>query len=79
MRRNRLPRIYRAPFFISISIGKLHFIANSSRRGGNWNASLERFLDFYNDHRPHQGYRTRVHTPSALFWETAEQSYLPEV
>jgi hypothetical protein len=29
--------------------------------------SLAEFLRFYNDQRPHQGYRLRGQTPSALF------------
>jgi len=29
--------------------------------------SLAEFMRFYNDQRPHQGYRLRGHTPSALF------------
>lgn len=31
-------------------------------------ASLQRFLRFYNDQRPHHGYRVRGRTPSELFW-----------
>ena len=34
--------------------------------------SLQHFLHFYNHQRPHQGYRTRGRTPSALFWGAAE-------
>jgi transposase InsO family protein len=30
--------------------------------------SLDDFIRYYNDDRPHQGYRTRGRTPSALFW-----------
>lgn len=30
--------------------------------------SLDGFMRFYNDDRPHQGYRLRGQTPSALFW-----------
>ena len=33
--------------------------------------TLEAFLRFYNDQRPHQGYRLRGQTPSALFWGAA--------
>ena len=42
-------------------------------------ASLQRFLDFYNNERPHQGYRTRGHTPSTLFWGAAEKPPTTEV
>jgi transposase InsO family protein len=35
--------------------------------------SLQRFLDYYNDERTHQGYRTRGRTPSTLFWGAAER------
>lgn len=30
--------------------------------------SLQRFLDYYNNERPHQGYRTKGRTPSTLLW-----------
>ena len=30
--------------------------------------TLDRFLDFYNHRRPHQGYRLNGRTPSLLFW-----------
>jgi transposase InsO family protein len=30
--------------------------------------SLEGFLRFYNEHRPHQGYRLRGHPPASRFW-----------
>jgi transposase InsO family protein len=30
--------------------------------------SLDDFIRYYNDDRPHQGYRTRGRTPAALFW-----------
>ncbi len=30
--------------------------------------SLDGFMRFYNADRPHQGYRLRGQTPSALFW-----------
>lgn len=30
--------------------------------------SLDTFMRFYNDHRPHHGYRLRGQPPSALFW-----------
>jgi transposase InsO family protein len=30
--------------------------------------SLADFIRYYNDDRPHQGYRTRGQTPAALFW-----------
>jgi hypothetical protein len=33
--------------------------------------SLDQFLRFYNDERPHQGYRTRGRTPSEIFWGVA--------
>jgi len=33
--------------------------------------SLDRFLRFYNDDRPHLGYRTRGRTPSDIFWGAA--------
>ncbi|MCY3763379.1 MAG: hypothetical protein OXH50_19205 [Gemmatimonadetes bacterium] len=42
-------------------------------------ASLQRFLDFYNNERPHQGYRTRGLTPSTLFWGAAEKPPTTEV
>ena len=42
-------------------------------------ASLQRFLDFYNNERPHQGYRTRGLTPSTLFWGAAEKTPTTEV
>jgi hypothetical protein len=29
-------------------------------------SSLDRYLDFYNHHRPHQGYRTRGRTPAQV-------------
>ena len=35
--------------------------------------SLLHFLDFYNEKRPHQGYRTKGRTPSTLFWGATEQ------
>jgi transposase InsO family protein len=31
-------------------------------------ASLQRYLRFYNERRPHHGYRLRGRTPSELFW-----------
>ncbi len=30
--------------------------------------SLQRFLEYYNNERPHQGYRTKGRTPAILFW-----------
>lgn len=33
--------------------------------------TLEAFLRFYNEQRPHQGYRLRGQTPAALFWGAA--------
>ena len=33
--------------------------------------SLEGFLRFYNEQRPHQGYRLRGRTPATLFWGAA--------
>ncbi len=42
-------------------------------------ASLQRFLDSYNNERPHQGYRTRGHIPSTLFWGVDEKTPPTEV
>ena len=36
--------------------------------------SLQRFLTFYNDERPHFGYRTKGRTPSELFWGVSHLS-----
>ncbi|HEU68293.1 MAG TPA: hypothetical protein ENN53_03635 [Candidatus Acetothermia bacterium] len=30
--------------------------------------SLDGFLRFYNEERPHQGYRTQGRTPAEVFW-----------
>ena len=35
-------------------------------------SSLQRYLAFYNDDRPHQGYRTRGRIPSDIFWGLAD-------
>ncbi|HDI11412.1 MAG TPA: IS481 family transposase, partial [Candidatus Acetothermia bacterium] len=34
-------------------------------------SSLSGYLRFYNDQRPHQGYRTQGRTPSEVFWGVA--------
>jgi transposase InsO family protein len=36
--------------------------------------SLTGFLDFYNERRPHSGYRLRGQTPSTLFWGAVRRS-----
>lgn len=37
-------------------------------RRGQLQASLDGFLRFYNEERPHQGYRTKGRTPAEIFW-----------
>ena len=41
---------------------------------GQLEASLQRFLYFYNDERPHFEYRTKGRTPSEIFWEAQRRT-----
>jgi hypothetical protein len=38
-----------------------------------WQADLDRYLEFYNRERAHQGYRTQGRTPCQAFWGGVNQ------
>ena len=48
------------------------------RRRHQLQASLASFLEFYNFHRPHQGYRTKGRTPAEIFWGAVREQHHEE-
>ena len=48
------------------------------RRRHQLQSSLVSFLEFYNFHRPHQGYRTKGRTPSQIFWGAVREHHSKE-
>ena len=57
---------FRAPF--CKSIGGWPFGGSYFTNRRQLHNSLDRYLAFYNDERPHLGYRTRGRTPSEILW-----------
>ena len=41
-------------------------------------SSLVSFLEFYNFHRLHQGFRTKGRTPSQIFWRAVREHHSEE-